>query len=143
MCASPRKDSGGSPELGEEEHIQQGSSYFSFCSSGRSCPSSAPCAVLSRSVVSDSPQPHGLLCPWDSPDKNTGVGCRALLQGIFPTQGLNPGLPQCRQILYHLSHQGNPALPLTDCINLEQIIYLSSFHHYHNDSSNNSCHLLS
>ena len=44
----------------------------------------------------------------DSPDKNSGVGCHARLQGIFPTQGLNPGLPHCRQILYHLSHQGSP-----------------------------------
>ena len=44
----------------------------------------------------------------DSPGKNTGVGCHALLQGIFPTQGLNPGLPHCRQILYHLSHQKSP-----------------------------------
>ena len=44
----------------------------------------------------------------DSPDKNTGVGSHALLQGIFPTQGSNPGLPHCRQILYHLSHQGSP-----------------------------------
>ena len=43
----------------------------------------------------------------DSPGKNTGVGCRALLHGIFPNQGLNPGLPHCRQILHHLSHQGN------------------------------------
>ena len=42
----------------------------------------------------------------DSPGKNTGVGCHALLQGIFPTQKLNPGLPHWRQILYHLSHQG-------------------------------------
>ena len=40
--------------------------------------------------------------------KNTGVGCRSLLQGIFPTWGLNPGLLLCRWILYHLSHQGNP-----------------------------------
>ena len=38
--------------------------------------------------------------------KNTGVGCHSLYQGIFPTQGLNPGLLHCRQILYHLSHQG-------------------------------------
>ena len=45
----------------------------------------------------------------DSPGKNTGVGCHALLQGIFSTQGSNPGLLHCRQILYHLSHQGNPA----------------------------------
>ena len=41
----------------------------------------------------------------DSPGRNTGVGCHALLQGIFPTQGSNPDLPHCRQILYHLSHQ--------------------------------------
>ena len=41
----------------------------------------------------------------DSPGKNTGVGCHALLQGTFPTQGLNPGLPHCRQIPSHLSHQ--------------------------------------
>ena len=44
----------------------------------------------------------------DSPGKNTGVGCHALLQGIFPTLGSNPGLPHCRQILYYLSHQGSP-----------------------------------
>ena len=42
------------------------------------------------------------------PGKNTGVSCQALLQGIFPTQGSNPGLPCCRQIVYHLSHQGSP-----------------------------------
>ena len=46
-------------------------------------------------VMSDSLQPHGLqptrpLCPWDLPGKSTGVGCHFLLQGIFPTQGLNP-----------------------------------------------------
>ena len=40
-----------------------------------------------------------------SPGKNTGVGCHCLLQGIFLNQGLNPGLPHCRQILYHVSHQ--------------------------------------
>ena len=45
------------------------------------------------------------LCPWDFPGKSTGMGCHFLLQGIFPTQGLNPGLPHCRQTLYHLSHQ--------------------------------------
>ena len=44
----------------------------------------------------------------DSPGKNTGVGCHALLQGIFLSQGLNPGLLHCRRILYHLNHQGNP-----------------------------------
>ena len=44
----------------------------------------------------------------DSPGKNTGVGCHALLQGIFPTQGLKQGLLHCRRILYRLSHQGSP-----------------------------------
>ena len=44
----------------------------------------------------------------DSPGENPGVGCHFLLQGIFTTQGLNPGLPHCRQILYYLSHQGSP-----------------------------------
>ena len=47
--------------------------------------------------------PTRLLCPWDSPGKNTGVGCHALLQRIFPTQGSNPGLLHCRQILSHMS----------------------------------------
>ena len=51
--------------------------------------------------------PPGSSVHGDSPGKNTGVGGHALLQGIFPTQGLNPGLPHCRQILYHLSHQGS------------------------------------
>ena len=46
----------------------------------------------------------------DSPGKNTGVGCHALLQGIFPTQGSNPGLWHCRKILYHLTHQGSPRI---------------------------------
>ena len=45
-------------------------------------------------------QPTRLLCPWDSPGKNTGVGCHALLQGIFPTQGSNPRALHCTWILY-------------------------------------------
>ena len=49
-----------------------------------------------------------LLCPWDSPGKNTGVGCHALLQGIFLTQGSNPGLLHCRQILYCLNYREVP-----------------------------------
>ena len=44
-------------------------------------------------------QPSRLLCPWDSPGKNTGAGCHFLLQRIFPTQGLNPGLLLCRHSL--------------------------------------------
>ena len=75
--------------------------------------SSLCCAMLSCSVVSDSFQHHelylqGSSCSGDSPGKNTGVGCHTLLQGICPSQGSNPGIPHCRQILYHLSHQGSP-----------------------------------
>ena len=54
-------------------------------------------------------------CPWDSPGKNTGVGCHFLLQGSFPTQGLNPGPLHCRQILYQLSHQGSSSHILISC----------------------------
>ena len=54
--------------------------------------------------------PPGSSCLWDFPGKNTGVGCHALLQGIFPTQGSNPGLQHCGQTLYHLSHQGSPRI---------------------------------
>ena len=64
----------------------------------------------SHSVVSDSLQPDVLqptrfLCPWDASGKNTGVGCHFLLQGIFPTQGSNPGL-------LHLLHWQADSLPL-------------------------------
>ena len=52
-------------------------------------------------------QPSRLLCPWDSPGKNTEVNCHSYLQEIFPTQGLNLGLLHCRRILYHLIHQGS------------------------------------
>ena len=45
--------------------------------------------------------------PWNYLGQNTGVGSLSLLQGTFPTQGLNPGLSHCRQILYQLSHKGN------------------------------------
>ena len=65
---------------------------------------------VSRSVVSDSLWPHGLqatrlLCPWDS-GQEYWSGYHSLLQGIFPTQGLNSGLLRCRQILYLLRHKG-------------------------------------
>ena len=54
--------------------------------------------------------PSGSSVSGDSPGKNTGVGCHALLQGIFPTQGLSPGVLHCRRILYWLSHQGSPRI---------------------------------
>ena len=59
-------------------------------------------------------QPPRLLHPWDFPGKSTGVGCHFLLQGILPTQGLNPGLPHCGQTLYPLSHQGSPIWWVSD-----------------------------
>ena len=60
----------------------------------------------SRSVMSDSLWPSA----WNSLGQNTGVGNISLLQGFFPTQGLNPGLPHCRLILYQLSHKGSPRM---------------------------------
>ena len=54
--------------------------------------------------------PPGSSVYGDSPGKNTGVNCHGLLQGIFLTQGSNPGLPHCRWIFYHLSHQGSPRI---------------------------------
>ena len=62
----------------------------------------------SSSVVSGSLWPQGLYSPWNSPGQNTGVGSLSLLQGMVSTQGSNPGLPLCRQILYQLSHEGSP-----------------------------------
>ena len=59
------------------------------------------CSVASDSVYYST---------WDSPGQNTGVGSLSLLQGIFPTQGSNPGLPHCRRILYQLRHKGSPRI---------------------------------
>ena len=61
-----------------------------------------PCQTL---LQPNELQPTRLHCLWNSPGKNTGVGCHSLLQGIFPTQGSNLGLLHYRQILYHLSCQ--------------------------------------
>ena len=69
----------------------------------------------SRSVMSDSLQPHGLYSPWNSPGQNTRVGSLSLLQWIFLIQGSNPGMPYCR-ILYQLNHQGSPRI-------LEWVVY--------------------
>ena len=63
--------------------------------------------------------PPGFSVHGDFPGKDTGVGGHALLQGIFLTQGLNPGLPHYRQILYHLSYQGS-LLIQSDQIRLDQ-----------------------
>ena len=54
-----------------------------------------------------------LLHPWNFPGKSTGAACHFLLQGIFLTQGSNPGLVHCRQMLYRLSHQASPCTQKT------------------------------
>ena len=72
---------------------------------------STTCCFLFESVkVPNSLQPHAhfLLCPWNSPGNNTGVGCHFLLQGSSQPGDLNPGLLHCRQILHSLSYQGSP-----------------------------------
>ena len=52
-------------------------------------------------------RPPGSSVQGDSPGMNTGVGCHACLQGLFPIQGSNPGLPHCRRILCHLNYKGS------------------------------------
>ena len=79
-------------------------------------PSSAISSVVANSVQPRGLQPTRLLCPWNSPSKNTRVGSHSLLQGTFPTQGLNSGLLHCRQILHHLSHQGIPMVTQTTAL---------------------------
>ena len=79
------------------------------------CVCARVCAVLRCSVVSHSLQPHELqptrlLRPWDSPGKNPGAGCHALLQGIFPTQGLHPHLLHWQVGSSLLGHLGSPWL---------------------------------
>ena len=67
------------------------------------CSVAQPCLTLPPRGL----YPTRLLCPWDVPDKNTAVRCHFLLQGIFPTQGLNCISCICKRILYHLSHLGS------------------------------------
>ena len=120
ICITFRRINHGSqpPEKSEDFHP--------FCSLALllalSLSSSSMCLSItseseSRSVVSSSLWPHGLHSPWNSPCQNTGVGSLSLLQGIF--QGLNPGLPHCRQILYQLSHKRNPLHSITAAKSLQ------------------------
>ena len=78
------------------------------------------CVCVKVKVMVSCVQPFAvclaLLCPWNSPGKNTGVGSHSLLQRIFLTQGSNLGLLYCRQILYSLSHQGSPRLCVCVCV---------------------------
>ena len=78
------------------------------CSVLTRCEFCVPVAQSCLTLLPHGLQPARLLCPWHFQGKNTGVSCHFLLQGIFQTQGLNPGLWCCRQILYCLSQQGSP-----------------------------------
>ena len=80
--------------------------YTKDCNTDR-CLSVCACEAAS---MSNCLRPHELYSPWNSPGQNTEVGSLSLLQGIFPTQGSNPGLPHCRQSLSQLSHKGSPFL---------------------------------
>ena len=94
--------------------------------------------------MSDSVRPHGLwparvLCPWDSPGKNTRVGCHALLQGIFPTQGSNQRLLglTCigRQFLYHQHHLGSPGLKVSSTFIPQWFCHLPQVTNFHKNSA--------
>ena len=85
---------------------------MSFSKTKKSISGKENCQCQVEVTQSVSLPPHGLLparflCPWNSPGQNTGVGSHSLLQGIFPTQGSNPGLPHCKWILYELNHKGS------------------------------------
>ena len=100
-----------------------------LCLVTQSCPtlcSPMDCSLIGSSV-------HG-----DSPGKNTGVGCHALLQGIFPTQALNLSLPRCRKILYHLSHQGSPFLLAVLLVFTHVVWYSVISHIYINNCISNA-----
>ena len=83
----------------------------SNCNSASCCAQSCPTLCNHMDCSPPGSSVHGV-----SPGKNNGLGCHALLQGIFSTQGSSPGLLHCRWILYHLSHQGSPRI-------LERVAY--------------------
>ena len=101
---SPGKSSGvGCHSLVQGIFPTQGSNPSLLC-----CRQILYCLSESCLAMPDSLRPHGLHSPWSSPGQNTGVGNLSLLQVVFPTQGLNPGLRHGRRILYQLSHKGSP-----------------------------------
>ena len=111
--------SGTFPGLKEKIYSEGRCQYFEWMGRGRLLEKCVCVCVLVAQSCQTHCDPHRLQpprlpCPWKSPDKNVGVGCYSLLQGIFLTQGSNPGLLPCRQILYHPSHQGSQS-QLTSC----------------------------
>ena len=107
-----------SMEFSRQEYWSE--QFAIFSSRGSSQPRDWTC-VLRGSCVA------GRFSTTEPPGKprNTGVGSHSLLQGVFWTQGLNPGLPHCRQILYHLSHQGTKILSYIWTLDLTKWISLA------------------
>ena len=105
----------GSFRLRDQTHVSCSGRWIPYQSHlGSPCIHSAVVCLVAQSCLTlCDPMDYSLpgsSVHGDSPRKNTGVGCNFLLQGIFPAQGSNPGLPHCSQILYRLSHQGSPRI---------------------------------
>ena len=101
---------------------------ITLCLVTQSCPTR--CDLMDSSPMDCSPvdcRIFGSSVYGDSPSKNTAVGCHALLQGMFPNQGLNPGLLHCRQILYQLSYHGNPPITLIR-VNISKVWFPNNFY---------------
>ena len=118
------------PPLGEYgsafEELHPHHDRVCVCSGAQSC--QTLCDTMNCS-------PPGSFVHGNSPGKNTGVGCHTLLQGIFSTQRLNTGLPHCRWIIYHLSHQRSARYPqvsfifgLSILFHLSIYLFLSQYH---------------
>ena len=127
------------PSLKCIQNLSSSSLYHILCCHyGKSFPF-PPCCVLcciaqSRPTLRDSMDCSlpGSSVHGGSPGKNTGVGCNALLQEIFPTQGSNPSLPHCRCILYCLNHQGSHLYFSEGVFLIHEIISLFKFYEYFN-----------
>ena len=98
---------------------------------------SEPMKLVSCVQLFVTPWTVALFHPWNFSGKSTGVGCHFLLQGIFLTQGSNPGLPHCRQMLYRLSHQGSPHLTVnhihvfSSLYLCTSVLYMYMYNHKH------------
>ena len=103
--------------------------------------------MLSCSLVPDSlrppgPQPARLLCPWDSPGRNPGVGCHALLQGIFPTQELKPHLLKWQEAIFFFPHLATCEEALTWCRIIHKFLLASKEGYFWSYSEVHHGHLI-
>ena len=109
-CSPP----GSSVEFSRQEYWSK--QFAIFSSRGSSQPRDRTCVLWGSCIAGR----FSTIGPSGKP-KNTGVGSHSLLQGVFWTQGLNPGLPHCREILYRLSHQGTKILSYHVDFGLDQV----------------------